>query len=156
MKEEIRSEIESFAPILSKLENTGKFEVPEGYFDSLPGLIQNRISEEKSQFELIDFFREFFNLRIAVPAFVMLIAIGAGWYFDNLDSIPNSEANNISYEYLSNSVYFEDFEDEVLFDELLADNFTGDLSEGGMFSNREIEEYLLNAQFDETIILNEL
>lgn len=64
---------------MKKLEDIPKkqvFEVPEGYFDRLPGVIQTRIGKEKDTFEWSPVFR--FGLRYALPVVAIVVA---GLYF---------------------------------------------------------------------------
>ncbi|NNF01572.1 MAG: hypothetical protein HKN22_02720, partial [Bacteroidia bacterium] len=107
MKEDIRKELEDIAPNLAKLNNNQQFKVPEGYFDSLPGIIQDRIISEKPVNPVFDWLKEILNVRVAVPAFVLLFAIGGAWYFDNQPAAIASSGDYLSYDYISNSVYFE-------------------------------------------------
>ncbi|MBY0433130.1 MAG: hypothetical protein K2U26_03380 [Cyclobacteriaceae bacterium] len=63
---------------MKKLEDIPKknvFEVPEGYFDRLPGVIQSRIAEEKKQTRWSVYLG--FSLKYALPVLV----IGAGIVF---------------------------------------------------------------------------
>ncbi len=65
---------------MKKLEEIPKknvFEMPDGYFDRLPGIIQSRISETEPIGAV--FFSWRVTLRYAVPILVML-TLGIGWY----------------------------------------------------------------------------
>ncbi len=60
---------------MKKLEDIPKkqiFEVPEGYFDKLPGVIQSRIAEQIPVREQISYFA--LSLRYALPAIVLIAA----------------------------------------------------------------------------------
>jgi hypothetical protein len=65
---------------MKKLENILKkeiFNVPEGYFDTLPGKIQARISKEQPAHEQVFLFR--YKLQYVLPA-IMLLAVGIYWF----------------------------------------------------------------------------
>ena len=65
---------------MKKLENIPKkqvFEVPEGYFEALPGKIQARIALEKNHREPAFIFR--YKLQYALPL-VILFTIGILWF----------------------------------------------------------------------------
>lgn len=65
---------------MKKLENIPKkqvFEVPEGYFESLPGKIQARIVHGKTDREPAFVFR--YKLQYAIPL-VALFTVGIFWY----------------------------------------------------------------------------
>jgi hypothetical protein len=76
---------------MKKLENIPKkeiFSVPDGYFDTLPGKIQTRISKEKPRYEQGFLFR--YKLQYALPA-VVLLAFGIYW-FSNTSKATDAES----------------------------------------------------------------
>jgi membrane carboxypeptidase/penicillin-binding protein PbpC len=102
---------------MKKLDDLTKkldYKVPEGYFDSLPGRIQSRVTSGKSaswRFNLG------FSMRYALPL-VALVAVGIVWY---------NRANESMYEQLekideNQLTWFLDESD--LTSEELADNVT--------------------------------
>jgi hypothetical protein len=65
---------------MKKLEDIPKkqiFEVPDGYFEKLPGIIQSRVATERREPSLWSV--RSFGLRYALPA-VILIAAGIFWF----------------------------------------------------------------------------
>ena len=65
---------------MKKLEDIPKkqvFEVPDGYFEKLPGIIQSRMTETSVKEHWSPFYR--YGLRFALPA-VLLLAFGIFWY----------------------------------------------------------------------------
>jgi hypothetical protein len=65
---------------MKKLEDIPKkqvFEVPDGYFEKLPGIIQSRVTETSVKEHWSPFYR--YGLRFALPA-VLLLAFGIFWY----------------------------------------------------------------------------
>jgi hypothetical protein len=68
---------------VKKLEDIPKkqiFEVPEGYFEKLPGIIQSRVV--KPQLEKSWWFTYRYSLRFALPA-VILVAAGIFWFYSS-------------------------------------------------------------------------
>ena len=156
MNEQIRDEIRDMAPNLANFKRSNPYKVPEGYFESLPNLIQEKINEENASSDVFGWIRDVLNPKVLVPALVLFIAIGTAWYYDHQGISNNNPVEYLSYDYISNSVYFEDFEDDILFDELLANNNIEDLDDAALFSDQDIENYLMDNQFNEAVILNEL
>jgi hypothetical protein len=72
---------------MKKLEDIPKkniFEVPDGYFDRLPGVVQSRISAtRKNSFQWI------FALRYAIPVLVIAVA-GILWFTRGNDDAPGN------------------------------------------------------------------
>jgi hypothetical protein len=65
---------------MKKLDDIPKkqnFEVPEGYFEKLPGIIQSRVTQRNKETSWVFDLR--FALRFAVPV-VILLALGIFWY----------------------------------------------------------------------------
>jgi hypothetical protein len=65
---------------MKKLEDIPKkqnFEVPEGYFEKLPGVIQSRVTQQNKERSWGVDLR--FAVRFAVPV-VILLAVGIFWY----------------------------------------------------------------------------
>jgi hypothetical protein len=103
---------------MKKLEDIPKkqnFEVPEGYFEKLPGIIQSRITQPGQ--ERSWWFTYRFSLRFALPAVILLI-VGIFWY--------NRSHMDTSVENILASVQTEDLvaylsESDFTTDELLED-----------------------------------
>ena len=103
---------------MKKLEDIPKkqnFEVPEGYFEKLPGIIQSRVTQQpKERSWGLD---NRFALRFALPV-VILLAVGIFWY--------NRSQTDKSVENILASVQTEDLitylsESDFTTDELLED-----------------------------------
>jgi hypothetical protein len=100
---------------MKKLEDIPKkniFEVPDGYFEKLPTIIQSRVAVEKSSSPALKF-----GLRFAIPAFLIALAI--------VFSV-NRRETAISAENILASVQTEDLvaylkEADMTTDELLED-----------------------------------
>ena len=135
---------------MKKLEDIPKkqnFEVPEGYFEKLPGIVQSRIIQQREEKTSSTAYR--FSLRFALPA-IVLLTIGIFWY--------NRSQVDMSAENILASVQTED-----LVSYLSESDFTTDeLLEGVQLNVQdaiEIEEsvyefQLSDSEFDE--IFNEI
>jgi hypothetical protein len=72
------------------------YQVPEGYFDKLPGMIQTRVAESRKTGDF--HFNWSFALRYALPALVLVIA-GIFWFQSS--STIEQELEQIDVEQLS-------------------------------------------------------
>lgn len=103
---------------MKKLEDIPKkkiFEVPEGYFEKLPGIIQSRVVKQRDERSIFSIYQV--SLRFALPA-VVIVAAGIFWF--------NQSNPDISAENMLASVQTEDlvaYLDEADFstEELLED-----------------------------------
>ena len=110
---------------MKKLEDVPKneiFDVPEGYFEDLPGRIQQRIAGKQTEVRPVFTFA----LRYALPAVVLLI-IGIFWF--------NNSLEEKSAETILASVQTEDL---VAF--LNDDDFTEELLEDASLDNQDAIE----------------
>lgn len=135
---------------MKKLEDIPKnqfFEVPEGYFEKLPGIIQSRVTQHQEKRAWWPAYT--YGLRYALPAVTLLVAI-IFWF-----NRPGTEANA---ENILASIQTEDLitylnEGDLTTDELLEDV---ELSSEDVSS---IEESVYSSQFNESDIeeiLNEI
>ncbi|MBK5278441.1 MAG: hypothetical protein JJE09_06225 [Bacteroidia bacterium] len=103
---------------MKKLEDIPKkaiFEVPDGYFDKLPGIIQSRIAETEPSRERTSYF--VWSLRYALPALVLVVASIFMYqnYYRNTPSDAESMLASIGSQDLVD--YLD--EDEVSIEEIL-------------------------------------
>ena len=130
---------------MKKLEDIPKkqnFEVPEGYFEKLPGIIQSRVAEghPKTNWQLA--FR--FSMRFALHA-VILMAAGIFWYSQfhsekGAESILASVQTEDLIAYLNDSYFTTD---ELLEDVQLNDQDASEITESVydvQFNDSEFEE----------------
>lgn len=126
---------------MKKLEDIPKkqnFEVPDGYFEKLPGIIQSRVNQRHKESSWV--FGHRFVLRFAVPV-VILLAVGIFWY--------SSSQMDKSVENILASVQTED-----LITYLSESDFTTDeLLEDVQLNNQDaidIEESVYELQFSDS------
>jgi len=130
---------------MKKLEDIPKkqnFEVPEGYFEKLPGIIQSRVTQQQKERSWgLD---QRFALRFALPA-VILLAIGIFWYSrspmdKSVENILASVQTEDLITYLSESDFTTD---ELLEDVRLNNEDAMDIEESVyelQFTDSEFEE----------------
>ncbi len=78
--------------IMQKLENIPKkniYQVPDGYFDDLPGIIQARVARENPKKEVI--FSWVSTLKYALPALLIGVA-GLFWYTQSTNQPMDADA----------------------------------------------------------------
>ncbi len=136
---------------MRKLEDIPKkeiFNVPEGYFDKLPGIIQARVAAPANERKPV----WFFALRYALPV-VVLLAVGMLWFNQShgamdVDIMLSSIATEDLVVYLNNS--------EMTTEELLATVYLSDEDaheiEGNVYQlnlgNENIDDILTEMEFD--------
>lgn len=112
---------------MKKLEDIPKktiFEVPEGYFDKLPGVIQSRIAEKSPVREQASYFA--LSLRYALPAIVLIAASVFVYqtYYNNQPSDVESILASVDSQDLVD--YLD--EDEVSMEDILEDVSAGEIN----------------------------
>lgn len=103
---------------MKKLEDIPKkqnFEVPEGYFEKLPGIIQSRVTKPREDASWWSAYR--YSVRLVLPAVIFVVA-GIFWY--------NHSQGDKNVENILASVQTEDLvaylnEGDLTTDELLED-----------------------------------
>jgi hypothetical protein len=113
---------------MKKLENIPKkqvFEVPEGYFETLPGKIQARITQQRTEREPAFIFR--YKLQYAVPL-IILVVVGAYWY-SNINRPADAESLLASVQTDELVAYLND-----------SDLTTEDLLESVEFNSGDLQE----------------
>lgn len=130
---------------MKKLEDIPKkqiFEVPEGYFEKLPNIIQSRVTQQSEVKSLWSSYR--YTLRYALPVVVLLVA-GIFWFNrseapGNAESILASIQTQDLVAYLSES----EFTTEELLDDVELDTEDAIQIEGAVY-----EFQLSDSDFEE-------
>lgn len=102
---------------MRKLEDIPKadiFKVPDGYFDSLPGIIQSRVAKKEKDWA----FTFQYLVKYAIP--LLAISIGAIWYFYNgsAPSDPQALLASISATDLTEYIQESDLSTEDLLESI--------------------------------------
>ncbi len=105
---------------MKRLEDIPKkkvFDVPEGYFEKLPGIIQSRVASREKQSSAV--FR--IGLRLAMPA--LLIGIAVIFWINRSDSRPGAEKILASVQTKDLIAYLKeaDFTTDELLDQVQLD-----------------------------------
>jgi len=155
IREEIQAELAELAPTLSKIEKINAFEVPEGYFDSLPGIIQEQIASDKGVVRRLPIYM---NVRaIAVAASIALIAVS--FLLFNIQDVENTKLlafEDIATEEIALLLENSDYIDEEMITESLIEEESSS-TDGEVFDETdEIIDYLLDNDIDLSTIINEL
>lgn len=133
-------ELKDTAPILSSIPKYNPFEVPAGYFDELPTLIQERCNATKQQSNPLEWLFVFLRPRFAVPALsVLLIAFLAIRYYGD---------NQLPADQLAEEISFEE-QLQTIDESTIIEALTGDASEEESKNEEEkIVDYLLENNID--------
>jgi len=132
-------ELKDIAPILNQLPKKDSFQVPENYFDELPGLIQDRVRVKTKT-------RSNYVLKYALPFVLLIVTIG--YYTQNKTNTKVQISKQEAVDYLNNQV-------DTDFDEtLLAEEISVQLVEQ-QTQTSAVEDYLLE-EADEELLIEEI
>ena len=142
-------EIQQHAPILSSIPRYNPFDVPAGYFDELPALVQQKAGNNNSRSSLPEWLLLIFRPRFAVPMIaVILLAIAGINFVDNHADAPSGYlAEELTVEEHLSTI------DEMTIIESLAASAT-DLPQPE--TDESIEDYLLDNHIEESALNSEL
>ncbi|MEQ8302765.1 MAG: hypothetical protein RIB47_05185 [Cyclobacteriaceae bacterium] len=121
---------------MKKLDDIPKksiYEVPEGYFDKLPGIIQSRIADEKKVYERPAYFQ--LALKYALPVLALIAVLFFVVRNDEVTGNPEEMLATISSEELA--IYLQ--ESDLTTDELLEEVDLNELDLEGL--NMELDLY---------------
>lgn len=132
-------ELKDIAPILNQLPKKDSFQIPENYFDELPGLIQDRVRVKTQT-------RWNYAIKYALPLVFLIFAIG---YFtqnktDDTVQISKQEAA----DYIDNQMDI-DFDETLLAEEISAQTVEQNTETSA------VEDYLLE-EADEELLIKEI
>ena len=136
-------ELKNIAPHLSQLPKKNAFTAPEGYFDDLPSIIQDRvIAQTKTKSRNFAPVLVFSALGVAS---VLCVLFFIGKSPELHTSISEQEASAYINENLE-----QEFDETLLADELIT-SYNKTLS-----SEENLEEYILNQDIDEQLLREEI
>ncbi|PCH91177.1 MAG: hypothetical protein COB85_09420 [Bacteroidetes bacterium] len=152
---EVRKELEDIAPSLSKIDRANPFEVPDNYFDNLPGVVSDRINGHSTPHSST--VRALVIRWTAVAASIILIAVLTFVLTNspegniNLD-LAQLDLDEIEEVLMDQGIYA--VEEEELIDMLLDSDEESFLEEINDLD--EIIDYLIDNNIDLTTIVEEL
>ena len=132
-------ELKDIAPILNQLPKKDNFQVPENYFDELPGLIQDRVQvKTKSQWTYV--------LKYALPVILVIVSVV---YFSQKNTDQSIQiSKQEAVDYIDNQM-------DIDFDEtLLAEEISVQTVEQHTETSA-VEDYLLD-EADEELLIEEI
>ena len=132
-------ELKDIAPILNQLPKKDSFQVPENYFDELPGLIQDRVQvKTKSQWTYV--------LKYALPVLLVIVSVA---YFSQKNTDKSIQiSKQEAVDYIDNQMDI-DF-DETLLAEEISVQTVEQITETSV-----VEDYLLD-EADEELLIEEI
>ncbi len=136
-------ELKNIAPHLSKLPKKDGFTVPEGYFDDLPSIVQDRvIAQAKTKSRTLSPVWVFSTLGVASVLCVL-------FFLGKSPEVQNSITEQEASAYVNENIE-QEFDETLLADELItSDNKT-------FTSDENLEEYILNQDIDEQLLREEI
>ncbi len=136
------------APVLSGIPKYNPFEVPAGYFDQLPSVIQNKIIARNENGSLLDWLILMIKPRFAIPVLsvILFAVVGINLVEKNAEQPIVNQMEELTLEdhlcFIDETTIMEDL--TASSDEVLAEN------------DESIEDYLLENNIEETTLNNEL
>lgn len=143
-------EIKNEAPLLSNIPKYNPFDVPAGYFDELPALVQQRCIHEKARTPLIDWLLFIIRPRFALPVLSVLVIAFGGIYYVNNTVVKTETA--ATTEEISIDDQLQNIDETMIIEALTAQATI----ETGDTENDRIVDYLLENDVDEASLNTEL
>ncbi len=133
-------ELKDIAPLLNKLPKKDHFQAPDGYFDELPSIIQDRVSVKPK-------FQWSHSLKYALPLVLLVVSV---IYFtqNNKQEQSIQISKQEAVDYLDNQMDTE-FDETLLAEELSVQSVEKHTETSSM------EEYLLD-EADEDLLIEEI
>jgi hypothetical protein len=142
------------APLLKSISRENPFKVPDGYFDSFPTLISEKIAAQNSKPGWAIFLQNVFQPKYVVAMSVFAIVLTSGIFYFNQHPKLSNEEILLSYDDLNNSNYIEQIDEMDLIDAYSSVSYSEAYKSGE--NNSDIENYLIDNQTDNALIENEL
>jgi negative regulator of sigma E activity len=146
-------ELKKIAPHLFKLKKEEVFEVPENYFEKLPGIMQDKVH---SKAKVKSFWVPDYKLALAAASVCLLVVVGIKYW-----NAPNQESKELAGVELMqdyDNQYLASADEQELAEQLddeSLDNTSAQIDENSGIDNQEIEDYLISNNIDITTISNE-
>lgn len=159
-------ELRKIAPTLADIPKYNPFIVPDGYFDELPAVIQEKIIAVKKRFSIAERFVWIFRPQLAVAAGLVIIALITMLIMNNNSSSPENIENVIAHNsgqtdsvadsslYASVEAVLYEVDEATLIESFEGENIAVNNDE--VASDDDIESYLVENNIDIAAIINEL
>ena len=146
-------ELKKIAPHFFKIEKKEVFEVPENYFEKLPGLMQDKMhAKTKAK----NYWVPDYKLALAAASVCLLIFAGINYFSATKTENTELAASEMLESY--DSLYLGSADESDLSDELddaTIEKTSSQIDKSSSLSNSDIEDYLLSENIDLTTITNE-
>jgi hypothetical protein len=140
-------EIAADAPLLTEIPRYNLFDVPGGYFDELPTLIQQKCNDKKDKTSFLDWLLLLIRPNFAIPVACVIALAVSGIYFLN-----RSEGEKmVIVQELTVEEQLQQIDESTMIDALASVS-----TEESDPENEMIKEYLIENDIDEQNIDNEL
>jgi hypothetical protein len=143
-------EIKNEAPVLSNIPKYNPFDVPAGYFDELPSLVQQKCNYIKTTPPIPSWLLMLFRPRVAIPVICLMIIAFTGIHYLNNN---NENGKNMYAEETSLDEQLMNIDESTLV-EALASASTDEAESDP--EKETIKEYLMDNNIDESNLNNEL
>ena len=130
-------------PELHKAGSRSPFEVPEGYFDTLPGQIRDRM-HQPAPVKILTM------PRLAVAACVAAVLVTGFYYLSDVGSVPQTSQIQITDEHIEEAGYLSLMDEDMIL-ESISHEVLDSLQEETIFN-----DYLIENRTDINLIINEL
>jgi hypothetical protein len=153
--EKIKGKVEEYeelrieAPLLSSIPKYNPFEIPVGYFDELPTIIQQKCINTKTDISLPAWFKMLFRPTFAIPVICVILIAFAGIHYFSKTEAPET----LFTEELSIDEQLQDIDETTLID-ALADASVNETEADP--EEETIKEYLMDNNIDDLNLNNEL
>lgn len=157
----IRDELKDIAPNLLKIKRKNSFSVPDDYFETLPNIIQERCIQIKKESVWSIFFKYLLKPQysLSLALVIAVLALGIQRFgvneSDYRAAAPNKEIF-ITAEDLSNSYYINEFDENMLVENVTLNVSTLKYTKNTKTELENIENYLIENNTDVSLIISEL
>lgn len=141
-KEKYDNEFEEMAPFLSKIEKKNPFDVPAGYFDALPSIIQEACIQSKKESIWLRIQIYIFRPQIAISIFSFALLGVFIFQFLPQKNLQNMAVVSISAADITESDLLANLDESMLIESLPAQETQS------QNSKTEIEDYLIDNNAD--------
>ncbi len=139
--DDINKELRDLAPGLEKLKGDNPFQVPAGYFETLPESINNRIHSTSSSKKGAFGFFTLPRLAIITTAVLLLAFAGYFFYLQMPAETYLTEAEQELYD--DHLAWYSNYQTDAYYDILMDNGFDTEFSEL-VFEEDDVLEYLLS------------
>ena len=154
ISEEVNKELHKLSPTLAAIPKTNPFSVPEGYFDNLPGAVQNKI--KASQKRTRPLYLASWKISLAAASIALLMVT---WmvFGPSPDSLPTYSLDEFSAEEI-HSLFANDDNFELDESMIVASYIESEAvwdGEDPSLVDEEVIEYLIENDIELDLIINE-